>query len=320
MLEAKWPQKYNHYGHVSWTGRVYGTGVTLPLFLRRWWVYHGVWGTEPFQRIYSASPGLLRSLPLMPEWYLVLVALLFVAMPGVIWHPLLVGAAVVDAWRWACRWRRRHWRRLGRCCVSRRAGSGSNRAAVIATLHLLQPVMRLQGRMFSGLTPWRRPRTAHTSAGAAVPHVETRWDEHWQSPGAAPGRLEQGTASTGASPCCAGACMTGGIWRSVAGILGGVRMSMAIEEHGADQLVRLRAWPKVPTAIAHVRHRLSPVAAVVLTFSYGAGVVLAIVAVSVSVRADRRLHRRHGSVSRSVASRRICDKSEHTRGTGTSRQ
>ena len=31
MLERKWPEKYNVVGHLSWSGRLYGRGLTLPI-------------------------------------------------------------------------------------------------------------------------------------------------------------------------------------------------------------------------------------------------------------------------------------------------
>jgi GT2 family glycosyltransferase len=50
LLERKWPQKYNAAGHLAWQGRVYGPGV-LRQVGRRWRVYHGTWGSAPFQSI-----------------------------------------------------------------------------------------------------------------------------------------------------------------------------------------------------------------------------------------------------------------------------
>src|SRR5436190_141342 len=34
-------------------------------------VYQGLWGTAPFQRIYSSAPTTLAALLFRPEWYLV---------------------------------------------------------------------------------------------------------------------------------------------------------------------------------------------------------------------------------------------------------
>src|SRR6185436_7194520 len=43
LLEAKWPERYNALGHTSWTGKLYGRGPTLPLWVQRH-VYSGVMG------------------------------------------------------------------------------------------------------------------------------------------------------------------------------------------------------------------------------------------------------------------------------------
>ena len=31
LLENKWPEKYNVFGHLKWAGRIYGNGVALNL-------------------------------------------------------------------------------------------------------------------------------------------------------------------------------------------------------------------------------------------------------------------------------------------------
>ena len=89
MLERKWPQKYNSAGHLTWQGKVYGNGVTRPLMFRRWRVYHGVWGSQLFQSIYEVAPGTIAALPLMPEWYLLILGLAGLSLFGLVWPPLL---------------------------------------------------------------------------------------------------------------------------------------------------------------------------------------------------------------------------------------
>ena len=44
LLERKWPDKYNSPGHLTWGGRLYGRGLTLPLG-RVSRIYHGLWGS-----------------------------------------------------------------------------------------------------------------------------------------------------------------------------------------------------------------------------------------------------------------------------------
>src|SRR5439155_1378817 len=74
LLERKWPEKYNPAGHLTWTGRLYGRGLTEALTWRRGRIYHGTWGRAPFQSLYQPAVGLLGGLSLMPEWYLLIVA------------------------------------------------------------------------------------------------------------------------------------------------------------------------------------------------------------------------------------------------------
>ena len=73
LLERKWPERYNRVGHLAWAGRVYGAPLAKVLG-GRWKIYYGTWGTGLFQSVYQRAPGILGSLPLMPEWYLVIAA------------------------------------------------------------------------------------------------------------------------------------------------------------------------------------------------------------------------------------------------------
>ena len=94
LLERKWPEKYNAPGHLSWAGRLYGRGLTAALSRARGRIYQGHAGTALFQSVYQPAPGLLASLPLMPEWYLAIFALAAIAALGVFWMPLFFAAAV----------------------------------------------------------------------------------------------------------------------------------------------------------------------------------------------------------------------------------
>src|SRR5690606_27130585 len=54
LLAAKWPGKYNAAGRATWAGRVYGQRARAASGMaRRGRVYHGVWGTAPFQTIFE---------------------------------------------------------------------------------------------------------------------------------------------------------------------------------------------------------------------------------------------------------------------------
>ena len=86
MLEAKWPEKYNSAGHLSWAGRIYGKPMTLRLHSR---MYRGIRGPSLYETGPTQSVGVIRSLPLMPEWYLVILVLVGLSALGLPWRPLL---------------------------------------------------------------------------------------------------------------------------------------------------------------------------------------------------------------------------------------
>src|SRR5207253_2686609 len=88
MLERKWPEKYNGPGHVRWTGRMYGSGLTRALGWRQPRIYHGIWGSAPFQSLYEPAPSLLGFLPQMPEWHLITTGLAGMAVLSAVFEPL----------------------------------------------------------------------------------------------------------------------------------------------------------------------------------------------------------------------------------------
>ncbi|MDQ3683434.1 MAG: glycosyltransferase, partial [Bacteroidota bacterium] len=89
LLEAKWPEKYNGFGHLKWDGRIYGNGLTLPLKIKKDKIFHGTWGSGLFQSVYQPASGFLNSIPLMPEWYFISILFAVVASLGFLWKPLL---------------------------------------------------------------------------------------------------------------------------------------------------------------------------------------------------------------------------------------
>jgi hypothetical protein len=243
LLERKWPEKYNAAGHVTWAGRVYGNGHTHRLG-RSWRVYHGIWGSAPFQPRDERSPRLLCCLPLLPEWYLVILVLGCISALGTVWSPLLWGLPLLIVAAAAP---------VAQAVLSGARASFSTAAhfrairvwlsALTAFLHLLQPLARLWGRLCCDLTPWRKRGVS----GIALPRLRTfrLWSECWQD---AADRLRSLEASLGRS----GVSVTRGgeydAWDLEArdGTFGAVKLLMTIEEHGAGrQLVRVRAWPIV---------------------------------------------------------------------------
>jgi GT2 family glycosyltransferase len=247
LLERKWPEKYNAAGHVTWAGRLYGNGTHRqngnglgPLQWRLPWqrgrVFYGTWGTALFQSLYQpAEPG-LWSLPRMPEWYLFLVALLAFSALGLVWQPLLLALPVLVA--------------AAGLTVAQAAGSalhacrpaaGLKWRALIASLHMLQPMARLWGRLRCGLTLWRRNGPPY--AALPRPRTSTMWSERWRAPEERLRALEAALQEEEV------VVLRGGDFdrwdlEARAATLGGVRLRLAVEEHGGGrQLVRCLCWP-----------------------------------------------------------------------------
>jgi O-antigen biosynthesis protein len=243
LLERKWPERYNRGGHVNWSGQVYGGNAGRPGTAWRGRIYYGMWGTGLFQSIYHPSSSVVASLPLMPEWYFVVAGLACLAALGLLWAPLLLALpllvcaagstlfAAVSA--------------AARASFTHPAGSrvsGVRLRALTATLHVLQPLARLAGRLRHGLSPWRR-RCARLLALPRRRRASV-WSERW----APPERWIEGVERRVRPDCHA--VTRGTHWdrwdlQVRSGALGVARVLCAVEEHGAGrQLVRFRAWPK----------------------------------------------------------------------------
>jgi O-antigen biosynthesis protein len=244
LLERKWPDRYNHVGHASWAGRIYGNGMTKGIGWRRWKIYYGRWGTGLFQSVYQSAPSTLASLPLVPEWYLVIAALAGLSALGFFWTPLLfalplfvfaAGALLFQSARGAAR--------ASFSCTPGSRLARPPRRFLTGVLYMLQPLARLGGRIRYGLAPWRR--LSVPGRALPVPRTTSIWSELWRSPEE---WLERVEAKLRAA---AGQAIQGGAYdrwdlQVPGGMLGAARMRMAVEEHGAGrQLVRFRLWPKL---------------------------------------------------------------------------
>lgn len=243
FLERKWPGKYNAAGHLAWAGRIYGNGLTQALRCGRGRIYQGTWGSAPFQSLYEPAPGTLRSLPLMPEWYLLVAILTVLAGLGAFWPPLRLALPLLIAAITAP---------VVQAVLSATGGSFTTEprsrrqtpqlVVLTAALHLMQPMARLLGRMRHGLTPWRLRRTT----GLAFPWARERalWSEEWRS---AEDRLRAVEAALREDrmPTLRGGDFDRWDLAVRGGLFGGARARMAIEEHGAGrQYVRFRLWPR----------------------------------------------------------------------------
>jgi hypothetical protein len=243
LLEQKWPEKYNVLGHLSWTGRLYGKGSTQVVRWLRGRIYQGTWGSALFQSIYEPAPNLWSSLPLMPEWYLVIGALAAISALGLFWTPLwlalpllgyALGVLLVQAGLSA-----RH--------ASFTSAPQSRRErlqlwGLTTLLHLMQPLARLRGRVRYGLTPWRWRSTR----GLVWPWPRTLklWSEQWQCPMARLQAIEE-TLKVEGTVGSRGGDYDRWDLEVRGGLLGAVRLLATTEEHGAGrQLVRFRLWPR----------------------------------------------------------------------------
>src|SRR5204862_8199856 len=91
MLVRKHPENFNAFGGGVWRGRSYGA-AKFGVELRPPVIYHGLFGSAGFQRLYAAEPAMTLMLCTTLEYHL------FVALPlwilSVVFHPLLPLAIV----------------------------------------------------------------------------------------------------------------------------------------------------------------------------------------------------------------------------------
>jgi O-antigen biosynthesis protein len=254
----------------------------LSLHKRR--IYHGMWGSALFQSVYQPAPGTLATLTLMPEWYLIIMALAVLSLLGILWTPLLlsllllalaVGALLIQVGLSAAR--------ASFTPASRSRIARLNLHCLTAFLHLLQPLARLYGRLRYGLVPWR----LHGTSGLCLPwtRMSTLWSECWRA-------STEWLQSIEVALRAVGSCVRRGgdydRWdlEVRGGILGTARTRMAIEEHGAGrQLVRFRSWPKCSAkglALIILFAILSAGAA--LDYAWIVSIILGVVAILLALR------------------------------------
>ena len=245
LLEAKWPERYNGFGHITWTGRIYGNGFTLPINLKKGKVFYGTWGTALFQSIYQPAHGFLNAIPLMPEWYLFSVILAGLASLGVFCHPL--------TWLWPL------FSLSVLTILFQAAISASKSVALlpeknnikykglIAFLHIIQPAARLYGRLRYGLTPWTKIRVApsHRFAFVIGRKTFTHWSENWRSTEDWLADIEK-TLIISKTRVKRGGDYDRWDLQARNGLFSISRGLLAIEEHGSNkQLLRFSMWPRI---------------------------------------------------------------------------
>ncbi len=248
LLEEKWPEKYNSAGHVTWGGRVYG-GARRPWVSGRSRVYHGVWGEAPYQTSQPGVPGSLESLAAMPEWFLVLGALLVLALLGLTWSPLLAAVPLLAVASAPMVYAAVSGARRARFPTPSLAGAERRRRRwLTGWLHVIQPLARLRGRLLHGLTPWRI-RAARSFAWPA-PRTAFVWSERWTTPAARLCALE-GRLRELRAPVMRGGPFDRWDLLVKGGLAGRVRIHACTEEHGTGyQFVRLKfvPLPSIPAA------------------------------------------------------------------------
>ncbi len=242
MLERKWPEKYNGFGHVSWGGRLYGEQPWTWIGKRQR-IYHGTWGCAPFQSIYEPAPGMLQLLPAIPEWHLFNFGIAIISGLGFFWHPLLWFALILffslmlPIVQIAL-------------TVSRIRFPGKpapimlrvRRVLLLLVLYAGQPIARLLGRLDYGLTPWRRRALAELVAPRE--RRLSLWSQMWRPHEAWLQMLEQAIRNEG-SLVKRGGNFDSWDMEVRAGLLGSARVRAVVEEHGSGrQMVRLRTQPQ----------------------------------------------------------------------------
>lgn len=286
LLENKWPEKYNAAGHFTWSGKVYGKGLRKALDWRGDRIHYGTWGSALFQSVYDSNPGGLWWLPLLPEWYHVILSLAGLAALGILWAPMLIfaplfliatGLLVAQATVAASKAAFRADQRSLRTRLTMRA--------MTFLLHLLQPLARLVGRRWDTVgqrqskeRSWHLPRPKHYSA----------WSERWEP---AEKRLQALEASLKRTRAVVSRGGDYDRWdlHVRGGLFGSARGLLAIEEHGAGrQLVRLKAWPRVaPLGIVSPLVLLSLASWGTLDHVWGAGMVLGAAGLVLALRVCR---------------------------------
>ncbi len=204
-LDAHHPEKFLG-GQMLWHGRIYSPLPALRTAARRR-VNSGVWGSAAFPSVYTPRPHAWHFLPHSAAWMAASLVLLFIGVFGPLvgmdaaWLPLIAGAGGVVATLTRCAvfgWRSdlKGVTTLGPWPLPE---SRALYRALIALLHLIQPIARFRGRL-RGLSqpatvepqhvtryPWKTPVPTLRDALASIRLFDSRgsersfWSETWVS-------------------------------------------------------------------------------------------------------------------------------------------
>jgi hypothetical protein len=205
-----------------------------------------MWGTAPFQSLYEPASSWIEALPMMPEWYLLIVVLIGLSALGACWAPLrfavppllfAVAAPVTHAVRSAAR---------VRFASPPPSRFGRLKLRLLTTgLHLLQPLARLCGRLRHGLTLWRQ----RVTSGFALPRRWTAdlWSHRALGVEERLESVELALREQGVVPRRGDDFAQWDLEVRV-GSLGAARIFVAVEHHGdGRQLLRVRWRPRCST-------------------------------------------------------------------------
>jgi glycosyltransferase involved in cell wall biosynthesis len=249
LLEQKWPSRHNRAGYLRWSGRIYD-GATLDAGRRRARVNYGTWGGGLFQSVYEPAPGVLGTLLLMPESYILIAVLGAIAALGLVWGPLLIAAPLFAVGLGGVIWRALSsgWRAHG-TALGRSHAELLRRRLLTSALFLLQPLARLSGRLRNGLSPWRR--RAGGRGASPRPQTVSLWSENWREHRERLCQLQGALIDAGAVVHSGGPFDRWDLDVRT-GPLAAIRLRTAVEEHGdGKQLTRVRLWPRLaPITVA----------------------------------------------------------------------
>jgi hypothetical protein len=178
----------------------------------------------------------------MPEWYFLLAVLGLLAILSLAWEPLLFVLPIFILGLLAS------LSQAGVAALGQRIESETDLSRLVVrslvfSLHLLQPLARLFGRIRHGIGPW--DFAGLLSGPVRLTDTRAFWSEEWKSPESRLQALEEALIDNGA------AVRRGGNFDNwdleiYGGMIGSIRVIAMVEAHGAGkQLFRLRAWPCV---------------------------------------------------------------------------
>jgi GT2 family glycosyltransferase len=242
ILEQKWPQKYNEFGHLSWRAHLYGQGLAQALTWGRGRLYQGMWGDVLAPSLDQPAPQLFSALHLMPGWYLIMASLAVLSALAVLWSPLLLALPVLAVAAAVPILQAVHSAHQALLTSSPRTATAHlKRYLLTVVLYLIQPIARLYGRLSHGRTPWRR-HGIHKLVWPKVSYL-TSWSERRQS---AMERLETIAAKLRMEGKLVHHGGDFNRWhlQLQGGMIGRARTLLTVEEGSAGkQMARFRIWP-----------------------------------------------------------------------------